>query len=122
VAQGATQPAPTISTHVLDTERGAPAAGIAVTLYRLSDDGRPLRLTQTLTDADGRVRDLLERPLVAGQYRLEFDLGPGVDAKAVRPTGLFRRVSLDLLVEDTARSYHVPLLLAPYSVTTYRGS
>ncbi len=120
MAHGANQPAPTISTHVLDTERGAPAEGIAVTLYRLADDGRPLRLTQALTDTDGRVRDLLERPLVAGQYRLEFDLAP--DPEASRPGGLFRRISLDLLVEDTGRSYHVPLLLAPFSLTTYRGS
>jgi len=104
---------------VLDTERGTPAAGIAVILYRLADDGRPLRLTQALTDADGRVRDLLERPLVVGQYRLEFDLAAEPDA---RTTGLFRRLSLDLLVEDTNRSYHVPLLLAPFSLTTYRGS
>jgi 5-hydroxyisourate hydrolase len=120
VAHGADQPAPTISTHVLDTERGTPAAGIAVTLYRLADDGRPLRLTQALTDADGRVRDLLERPLVTGRYRLEFDLA--ADPDAARTDGLFRRISLDLAVEDAARSYHVPLLLAPYSLTTYRGS
>ncbi len=120
MAHGTIQPAPTISTHVLDTERGAPAVGIAVTLYRLADDGRPLRLTQALTDHDGRVRDLLERPLVVGQYRLEFDLTP--DPDGARPNGLFRRISLDLRIEDTARSYHVPLLLAPYSVTTYRGS
>jgi 5-hydroxyisourate hydrolase len=120
VAQGANQPAPTISTHVLDTERGAPAVGIAVTLYRLADDGRPLRLTQALTDADGRVRDLLERPLVVGQYRLEFDLA--ANPEAVRTDGLFRRISLDLQVDDTARGYHVPLLLAPFALTTYRGS
>ncbi|HEX5149785.1 MAG TPA: hydroxyisourate hydrolase [Candidatus Limnocylindrales bacterium] len=120
MAHGTVQPAPTISTHVLDTGRGAPAAGIAVTLYRLSDDGRPLRLTQALTDTDGRVRDLLERPLVVGQYRLEFDLAPDPDGG--RSDGLFRRISLDLRVEDTTRSYHVPLLLAPYSLTTYRGS
>jgi 5-hydroxyisourate hydrolase len=120
VAHGANPGAPTISTHVLDTERGAPAVGVHVTLYRLSDDGRPLRLTQALTDADGRVRDLLERPLVAGAYRLEFDLVPEADgAEAKR---FFRRVSLDLEIADTARSYHVPLLLAPYSITTYRGS
>jgi len=120
VAQGTTKATPTISTHVLDTERGAPAAGIAVTLYRLADDGRPLRLTQALTDADGRVGDLLERPLVAGQYRLEFDLIS--DPAATRPDGLFRRIALDLQVDDVARSYHVPLLLAPYALTTYRGS
>ena len=120
MAQGTKQPAPTISTHVLDTERGAPAVGVAVILYRLSEDGRPLRLTQALTDADGRVRDLLERPLVAGQYRLEFDLA--ADPDGAWSDGLFRRVSLDLRVDDTGRSYHVPLLLSPYALTTYRGS
>jgi 5-hydroxyisourate hydrolase len=129
VAQGAHPASPTISTHVLDTERGAPATGVAVTLYRLSDEGRPLRLTQALTDSDGRVRDLLERPLVAGQYRLEFDLrgrgglgGGAAEAREEEPEPFFRRLSLDLHVEDTTRSYHVPLLLAPFSVTSYRGS
>ena len=121
MAQGANQPAPTISTHVLDTARGMPAAGVAVTLYRLADDGRPLRLTQALTDGDGRVHDLLERALVAGLYRLEFDLdaAPG---ESVPREGFFRRISLDLRVTDVARSYHVPLLLGPYVLTTYRGS
>ena len=113
MAQGAIHPVPTISTHVLDTETGLPAAGIRVTLYRLVDDGRPMRLTQALTDADGRVQDLLERPLSAGDYRLEFGLGRG---------GFFERVSLDLHISDATRSYHVPLLMAPFSVTTYRGS
>ena len=125
MAHGANQPAPTISTHVLDTERGVPAVGVPVTLYRLSEDGRPLRLTQALTDVDGRVRDLLERPLVAGEYRLEFDVtaqaDPAVGA-AANAERFFRRVSLDLRIADTARSYHVPLLLAPFSITTYRGS
>ena len=64
----------TISTHVLDTERGVPAAGVHVTLYRLDVAAAPIRMTQALTDADGRVRDLLERPLAAGEYRLEFDI------------------------------------------------
>ena len=113
MAQGANEPAPTISTHVLDTETGRPAAGIHVTLYRLVDDGRPMRLTQAMTDDDGRIRDLLERPLTAGDYRLEFGLGRG---------GFFEKVSLDLHIADTSRSYHVPLLMAPFSLTTYRGS
>ena len=103
MAQGANQPTPTISTHVLDTERGSPAAGVHVTLYRLVDDGRPIRLTQALTDDDGRVRDLLERPLTAGDYRLEFGLGRG---------GFFERLSLDLHVSRRGRSYHVPLLMS----------
>ena len=113
MAQGANEPAPTISTHVLDTETGRPAAGIHVTLYRLVDDGRPMRLTQAMTNADGRIADLLERPLTVGDYRLEFGLGRG---------GFFEKVSLDLHIADTSRSYHVPLLMAPFSLTTYRGS
>lgn len=121
MAQGATHPGPTISTHVLDTERGLPAAGVHVTLYRLTDDGRPVRLTQALTDADGRVGDLLERPLTAGDYRLEFGLAADPAADGA-PERFFRRLSVDLRVADVSRSYHVPLLLAPYSMTTYRGS
>ena len=122
MASAPNETAPTISTHVLDTGSGRPAAGIAVTLYRLADDGRPLRLTQALTDTDGRVRDLLERPLVSGGYRLEFDLAPAVDAPDGAAERFFRRVSVDLQVTDVGRSYHVPLLLAPYSLSTYRGS
>ena len=106
---------PTISTHVLDTERGRPAEGIRVSLYRLDVGAAPIRMTQALTDGDGRVRDLLERPLVTGDYRLEFDIGREDDA-------FFRRVAVDLRVADAQRSYHVPLLLAPFSMTTYRGS
>jgi 5-hydroxyisourate hydrolase len=128
VAQGANHKIPTISTHVLDTERGLPAAGIHVTLYRMADDGRQFRITQALTDADGRVADLLDRPLTAGDYRLEFNLvqeaddaPPGGKAKAATDP-FFRRITVDLRVTDTSRSYHVPLLLAPFSMTTYRGS
>ena len=125
MAQGANHKVPTISTHVLDTERGMPAAGIHVTLYRIADDGRPLRLTQALTDTDGRVADLLDRPLTAGDYRLEFALTqswmtPRPERRHQDP--FFRRSSVDLRVTDTSRSYHVPLLLSPYSMTTYRGS
>lgn len=106
---------PTISTHVLDTERGVPAEGVRVSLFRVDVGKAPIRMTQALTDSDGRVRDLLERPLVAGDYRLEFDIGRDDDA-------FFRRVAVDLRVADEGRSYHVPLLLAPYAMTTYRGS
>ena len=110
---------PTISTHVLDTETGMPAAGVHVTLYKLGEDDRPIRLTQALTDPDGRIRDLLERPLSPGTYRLEFTLA----ARGDEPGGrFFRRLAVDLRIEDVARSYHVPMLLAPFSMTTYRGS
>ena len=111
---------PTISTHVLDTETGQPAIGVHVTLYKLGEDDRPIRLTQALTDSDGRVRDLLERPLSAGRYRLEFTL-----AGRTMPDGgnrFFERMAIDLAIADVERSYHVPLLLSPFSMTTYRGS
>jgi 5-hydroxyisourate hydrolase len=105
----------TISTHVLDTQRGVPAAGVHVTLYRLDVAAAPIRMTQALTDGDGRIRDLLERPLAAGDYRLEFDV-------AHEDGSFFTKIAVDLRITDTERSYHVPLLLAPYSMTTYRGS
>ena len=116
MATGADHSTPTISTHVLDTERGAPAQGVHVTLYRLDvGPGGPIRMTQALTDGDGRINDLLERPLVAGDYRLEFDV-------AHEDASFFTRVSVEVRITDTKRSYHIPLLLAPYSMTTYRGS
>ena len=106
---------PTISTHVLDTERGLPAQGVRVTLSRLDVPNAPIRMTQALTDGDGRVRDLLERPLIAGDYRLEFDVA--------REDGtFFTKVAVDVRIADPSRSYHVPLLLAPFAMTTYRGS
>jgi hydroxyisourate hydrolase len=111
---------PTISTHVLDTENGRPAVGVHVTLYKLGEDDRPIRLTQALTDSDGRVRDLLERPMAAGRYRLEFTLAGRTVPDG--PGGFFERLAIDVLIDDVGRSYHVPLLLAPFSMTTYRGS
>jgi 5-hydroxyisourate hydrolase len=112
---------PTISTHILDTEAGTPASGVHVSLYKLGEDDRPIRLTQALTDDDGRIRDLLGRPMSAGIYRLEFNLA-GVKAPGTGDDRFFRRLILELRVDDVARSYHVPLLLAPFSLTTYRGS
>ena len=111
---------PTISTHVLDAEQGKPAVGVHVTLYKLGEDDRPIRLTQALTDDDGRVRDLLGRPMAPGRYRLEFTL-----AGRTMPDGVnrfFERLVVDLAIDDVSRSYHVPLLLAPFSMSTYRGS
>jgi 5-hydroxyisourate hydrolase len=115
VAHSPAPGAPTISTHVLDTERGQPASGVRVVLYRLDVGTAPIRMTQALTDGDGRVRDLLERPLTAGDYRLEFDV-------AHEDASFFTKIAVDLRITDTGRSYHVPLLLAPYALTTYRGS
>jgi len=112
---------PTVSTHVLDTERGRPAAGVRVSLYRRH--GTEERLVgEGTTDTDGRIRRLLTKDLVVGDYRLVFDLG-GVSPSADGDRGpFFTRMSVELHVSDPNRSYHVPLLLASYSLTTYRGS
>jgi 5-hydroxyisourate hydrolase len=96
-----------ISTHVLDTERGEPRAGLKVALYR---DGA--LVSEQETDGDGRIAELAPDGLQSGDYRLVFDVG-GV---------FFRRVELTLAVGDPTRHYHVPLLVAPYECTTYRGS
>jgi 5-hydroxyisourate hydrolase len=112
---------PTISTHVLDAERGLPAEGVHVILYKLGDDGSAIRMTQALTDGDGRVRDLCGRPLAAGDYRLEFNLA-GAREPGSGDDRFFRRVAIDLRIVDTSRSHHVPLLLSSFAMTTYRGS
>jgi 5-hydroxyisourate hydrolase len=100
-------PAPTISTHVLDTARGEPARGVAVELYRDGD-----LLSAQETDRDGRIADLAGRPLEAGRYRLVFH----------PPSAFFARVELEVVVDDAERHYHVPLLVSPYSCASYRGS
>ncbi|MBI1786959.1 MAG: hydroxyisourate hydrolase [Acidobacteria bacterium] len=106
-----------ITTHVLDTTQGQPAAGIAVTLaVRQDADWRTL--AHAVTDQDGRVRALLppDSPLALGIYRLAFDTG------AYFPAGLYPEVIIVFAVRDATRPYHIPLLLNPYGYTTYRGS
>lgn len=107
---------PTISTHVLDLERGAPAASLSVALFRLDDDGVPQLLSEHQTDADGRVASLLDEPLSEGDYQLLFDLASYDDE------GFFQSMALALRVIDASRSYHVPLLVSPFGLSTYRGS
>jgi 5-hydroxyisourate hydrolase len=104
-----------ISTHVLDTSRGLPAPGVHVRLQHLLADGAPVDAGAGLTDRDGRIRALSDAPLTAGIYRLTFDLHGYAD-------GFFRSVSLEIHVGDPAASYHVPLLVAPFGISTYRGS
>jgi hydroxyisourate hydrolase len=105
----------TISTHVLDTVSGAPAPGVPVHLVRVVDDGGEVHAGGGTTDADGRIRDLLASELTPGDYRLHFDLSE-------HGGGFFTGMSVELRVRAADRSYHVPLLLAPFAMTTYRGS
>ena len=105
---------PTISTHVLDTGSGEPAAGVPVRLWRTETDGSETVVGEAITNADGRISDFLAgEPLTAGAYRLEFGLDDG---------GFFTGLSVDLRVDDPTRSYHLPLLRAPFGLSTYRGS
>ena len=106
----------TISTHVLDTETGQPAAGVPVRLARVLADGAHVPAGSGRTDADGRIRALLDGDLVAGIYRLTFEV------HVYRPQCFFREVALEVSLDDVARSYHVPLLVAPYGISSYRGS
>lgn len=109
----------TISTHVLDLATGDPAPDVGVALFRLTEDGRPQLVSDLQTDADGRIADLLGgEPLTDGDYQLAFDLGGYRD----EDDAFFQSVALALRVTDASRSYHVPLLLSPFGVTTYRGS
>lgn len=109
----------TISTHVLDLATGDPAPGVGVALFRLADDGTPELVSDLQTDEDGRIRDLLDgSPLVEGDYQLAFDVGGYADD----PDAFFQSAAIALRIVDADRSYHVPLLLSPYGMSTYRGS
>ena len=113
-----------LTTHVLDTANGCPGHGIAVTLYRLGPQREPLIVTTT--NADGRVdRPLLEgAEMVAGQYELVFGAGDYFRARGAQlPQPPFvDEVVLRFGVADANAHYHVPLLVSPWSYSTYRGS
>ena len=111
---------PTISTHVLDTIRGEPAAGVAVTLWRLDGTERTSLGTRE-TDGDGRIGDVVEGPLAAGSYRMSFEVGAYYKKKGERAP-FVERLTVDFTIADTQRRYHIPLLMSPFSCTTYRGS
>jgi 5-hydroxyisourate hydrolase len=111
-----------ITTHVLDTAQGRPAAGVPVTLESRGDDGAWHALGSGRTDADGRLRELLpaDFKLGEGDYRLTFDAGAYFAAAGVE--GFYTEVSVAFVVRDAGAHYHVPLLLSPFGYTTYRGS
>jgi 5-hydroxyisourate hydrolase len=111
----------TNSSHVLYLETGAPAASFPVALFRLGDDGQPQLLAEAETDGDGRISSLMEGPLRAGSYQLIFDVAAYLEGTDREPT-FFENMAVGFRIEDPARSYHVPLLLTPFGLSTYRGS
>ncbi|MDZ7590779.1 MAG: hydroxyisourate hydrolase [Rubrivivax sp.] len=114
-----------LSTHVLDTAHGRPAAGMVVTLQRLDDDG-PVTLRRVVLNEDGRAGGPLldAADMAVGRYRLLFEVAPYFRALGVAlPEPAFvDTVQLDFGMADAAGHYHVPLLVSPWSYSTYRGS
>ena len=111
-----------ISTHVLDTARGRPAAGVPVLLERADGSEGDVVVARATTDTDGRVRELVPSgaALAAGHYRLTFDTGAYFETQGVE--GFYPRIAVLFALREPSQHHHVPLLLSPFGYATYRGS
>lgn len=114
-----------LTTHVLDTARGCPAAGLPITLYRL-DGAVRVKIAEAVTNADGRTDTpiLPQEHFATGRYELVFQAGTYLRAcgQAGAEPLFLDDVPIRFAMNDPAAHYHVPLLLAPYGYSTYRGS
>lgn len=110
-----------VTTHVLDTATGQPAAGVPVELSIAVADGWT-KLAAGVTNNDGRVGDLLpvDHVLVAGVYKMRFDTGVYFAARAV--AGFYPYAEIVFEIRELSAHYHIPLLLSPFGYSTYRGS
>jgi 5-hydroxyisourate hydrolase len=110
-----------ISTHILDTAIGRPAAGVAATLSQMNN-GEWATLNEVVTDADGRCKYLLpeSRALEPGIYRVHFATAMYYASQSVK--GLYPYVEIVFEIADAKQHYHIPLLLTANGYTTYRGS
>jgi 2-oxo-4-hydroxy-4-carboxy-5-ureidoimidazoline decarboxylase len=115
-----------LSTHVLDTHSGKPAAGVAVELSELSDLGVSRLVMRTVTNSDGRTDQPLigGRPVPIGRYERMFSVGPYFAAREVTMSDppFLDQIPLRFSVSDPEGHLHVPLLVTPWSYATYRGS
>jgi len=115
-----------LSTHVLDTHSGRPAAGIAVELVELSDLGASRVVTRMITNADGRTDQPLihDRPVPIGRYELTFSVGKYFAGRQVAMSDppFLETIPLRFSVSEPEGHLHVPLLVTPWSYATYRGS
>lgn len=113
-----------LSTHILDTHRGRPAANVPIALSQFRDDatgGSWQKIGSAHTDSDGRCTDLLgDRPLLAGDYKIGFNTGAYFSGLGLRT--LYPYVEIVFTVVDSSQHYHIPLLLSANGYTTYRGS
>jgi 5-hydroxyisourate hydrolase len=115
-----------LSTHVLDTAHGRPAAGMRVTLQRVGSDGAAATVKTVVLNADGRADGplLAAGEMAVGRWRLLFEVAPYFRAcgVALPEPPFLDTVQLDFGIADAAGHYHVPLLASPWSYGTYRGS
>jgi 5-hydroxyisourate hydrolase len=115
-----------LSTHVLDIVRGGPAEGVEIELYAIGQDGARTALSRTLTNADGRT----DAPLIAapaarvGTFELAFHVGAYFrrSGAATAEPPFLDVIPIRFSVADPKAHYHVPLLVSPWSYSTYRGS
>src|SRR5207247_8548644 len=115
-----------LTTHVLDTARGRPAAGLRIDLAVIGPDGRPRRVKTVTTNADGRTDTplLAEGEMKPGRYELTFHVGAyfkAVGATVTDPPFL-EQIPVRFAITDPEGHYHVPLLVSPWRYATYRGS
>ncbi|WP_299964904.1 hydroxyisourate hydrolase [uncultured Roseobacter sp.] len=114
-----------LTTHVLDTARGCPAAGVRIRLYRMEEAG-PEALADAVTNADGRTDApiLGQEDFRTGIYELVFEAGSYLKASGAAVAGplFLDSIPIRFGITDAQNHYHVPLLLSPFGYSTYRGS
>ncbi len=114
-----------LTTHVLDTARGCPAAGLKIALYKVAGNSHR-KIIEMVTNADGRTDTpiLPKAAFAAGQYELVFFAGDYLDATGTPPESprFLDQIPIRFGISDEAAHYHVPLLLSPFGFSTYRGS
>jgi 5-hydroxyisourate hydrolase len=115
-----------LTTHVLDTAHGKPATDLAITLYRVREDQQLEPIHQTRTNQDGRTAEPLLQgsQFTIGTYELVFEVASyfrNIGAELSVPA-FFDRISIRFSLADATSHYHVPLLVSPWSYSTYRGS
>ncbi|XP_050072913.1 5-hydroxyisourate hydrolase [Anopheles maculipalpis] len=112
-----------LSTHILDTTRGRPAAEVPVTLFQRTSSQSWAKISTGITDGDGRFRSFFaegQPGLERGVYKLYFDVGLYFRGRSVE--SLYPFVEIVFTVADPTQHYHIPLLLNPFGYSTYRGS
>ncbi|MEO7658385.1 MAG: hydroxyisourate hydrolase [Pyrinomonadaceae bacterium] len=110
-----------ITTHIIDTTTGLPGVGIPVSLGTRSHSAGWQTIATAISDADGRVNDLLSASelLSAGHYRLVFEIGPYYLLQSI--DCFFPQISINFVVKDTREHFHVPIFLSPFGYSTFRS-